>query len=190
MTIFSQFISLRPAGGFGLIMADPAWKSEMWSDKGLKKSPEAHYATMPVDQICAMPVEMLAGRDCLLWLWARGSQLKDAIAVLEAWGFELKTMGWWPKMTPKGKQTFGPGYILRNAGEPFLIGTRGAPKTTKSVRDTIFGIRREHSRKPEEAYAEAVQLMPNVQRLDLFSRQRREGWAAWGDELVKFEAAQ
>lgn len=184
--IGAAFRALRPTGGFGLIMADPPWKSEMRSDKGLKKSPEAHYPTMPLDQICALPVEALAAPDCLLWLWARGAQLKNAIAVLEAWGFELKTTGWWAKMTPGGKQAFGPGYIFRNAGEPYLIGTRGAPKTTKSVRDTILGVRREHSRKPDEAFAAAERLMPGVQRLDLFSRQRRPGWASWGAEVDKF----
>lgn len=183
----ATFASLRPAGGFGLIMADPPWKSEMRSDKGLQKSPEAQYPTMPLDQICALPVESLAAPDCLLWLWARGAQLKPAIAVLEAWGFELKTMGWWAKTTKKGRQSFGTGYVLRNAGEPYLVGTRGAPKTRKTERDTILGLRREHSRKPDEAYAAAERLMPHVQRLDLFSRQLRPGWICWGNEVGKFE---
>ena len=184
-----QFIRLRPAGGFSLIMADPAWRSEMRSEAGLKKSPEAHYQTMETAEICAMPVEILAAQDCLLWLWARGSQIQSAIAVVEAWGFALKTMGWWAKVTPKGKQTFGTGYILRNAGEPYLIATRGAPRTRKSVRDTIIGVRREHSRKPEEAYAAAETLMPDVQRLDLFSRTNRAGWSSWGAETGKFNVA-
>ena len=186
MILLREFHELRPAGGFDLVMADPPWRSEMWSQKGLKKSPEAHYQTMPLDQICAMPVEALAAPDCLLWLWARGAQLQNAITVLEAWGFALKTLGWWAKMTPNGKQAFGPGYIFRNAGEPYLIGTRGAPKTSKSVRDTIFGLRREHSRKPEEAYRSAERLMPEARRLDLFSRQQRPGWSSWGDEAGKF----
>lgn len=184
--MIDQFIALRPAGGFDLIMADPPWKSFMRSEAGLKKSPEAHYPTMPTPEICAMPVELLAARNCLLWLWTRGAMLKDGIAVLEAWGFELKTMGWWAKMTPVGKQCFGTGYIIRNAGEPYLIGTRGAPRTTKGVRDTILGIRRENSRKPEEAYPAAEKLMPHARRLDLFSRQNRTGWTAWGNEAGKF----
>ena len=31
--------------------------------------------------------------------------------------------------------------------------------------------------------------MPDVQRLELFSRQRREGWSVWGNEVDKFEGA-
>lgn len=184
--VTGDFQALRPAGGFGLIMADPPWPSEMRSEKGYAKSPEAHYATMPLEDIRALPVEALAAPDCLLWLWARGSQLCEAIAVVGAWGFELKTTGWWVKMTARGKQTFGTGYILRNAGEPYLIATRGAPGTTRGVRDTILGQRRQHSRKPEEAYVAAERLVPDVQRLDLFSRQDREGWTSWGLEAGKF----
>jgi len=182
------FINLRPAGGFGLIMADPPWRSEMRSEAGLKKSPEAHYQTMLLTEIADMPVEILAAENCLLWLWARGAQIEEAIWVIQTWGFTLKTMGWWAKVTPAGKQTFGTGYILRNAGEPFLIATRGAPRTCKNVRDTIIGVRREHSRKPDEAYAAAEALMPHVQRLDLFSRTDRPGWTSWGDQTGKFNA--
>jgi N6-adenosine-specific RNA methylase IME4 len=185
-----DFQALRPAGGFGLIMADPPWPTEMRSEKGYAKSPEAYYATMPLDDIRALPVEALAAADCLLWLWARGSQLREAISVVEAWGFDLKTSGWWAKKTLKGKQTFGTGYILRNAGEPFLIGTRGAPRTTKSVRDTILGIRKPpHSRKPDEAFVAAERLMPEARRVELFSRQNRPGWTAWGDETGKLGSA-
>lgn len=184
--VTGDFQALRPAGGFGLIMADPPWETQMRSEKGYAKSPEAHYETMPLADICAMPVEALAAPDCLLWLWARGAMLREAIQVVDAWGFQLKTSGWWAKMTTKGKQTFGTGYVLRNAGEPFLIATRGAPGTTKGVRDTILGQRRQHSRKPEEAYVAAERLVPDVRRLDLFSRQNREGWTSWGHEVGKF----
>ena len=186
MTLHHQLIDLRPAGGFDLIMADPPWSYEMRSEKGYKKSPQAQYVTIDMAAIRAMPVEALAAPNCLLWLWAVGPMLPEAIDVLAAWGFTFKTTGWWVKQTKNGKQTFGTGYILRGAGEPFLIGTRGSPKTTRAIRNTIMGLAREHSRKPDEAYVAAERLMPEAQRLDLFSRQARPGWVAWGDEAGKF----
>ncbi|PZX03044.1 MT-A70 family methyltransferase, partial [Celeribacter halophilus] len=94
--------------------------------------------------------------------------------------------GHWAKTTKTGKQAFGTGYILRCAGEPFLIGTRGRPVTTRGVRSVIIDQVREHSRKPEKAFSEAVRLMPDAQRLELFSRQQREGWTVWGDQVGKF----
>ena len=89
-------------------------------------------------------------------------------------------------MTKNGKQAFGTGYIFRCAGEPYLIGTRGSPKVTRSVRSVIFGNVREHSRKPDEAFEAAEKLMPNARRVELFSRTNRPGWDVWGNEAGKF----
>lgn len=112
--------------------------------------------------------------------------LRDAFKIVDAWGFQFKTAGHWVKTTKNGKLNFGTGYILRCAGEPFLIATRGAPKTTKSTRSVIMGRIREHSRKPEEAFAAAEQLMPHARRIEVFSRQKRPGWSNWGHEAAKF----
>jgi len=189
-------------------MADPPWSYEMRSEKGYAKAPEAQYATMPLAEIAAMPVELLAAEDCLLWLWAVNPQLPQALEVLVAWGFTFKTAGTWLKRSTRGKVSFGTGYILRSANEPFLIGARGRPKTTRATRSavitrderlrgmednwplgtiTIEAAGREHSRKPDEAYVACEELMPGARRLDLFSRQRRQGWVSWGNEVGKFE---
>lgn len=161
----------------------------MYSEAGEEKSPQAQYRTMPIDEIKRMPVLDLAATDCLLWLWAVNPMLPQAIDVLAAWGFEFKTAGTWLKTTKHGKINFGTGYILRGSNEPFLIGTRGSPRTSKSVRSGFTGLIREHSRKPEEAYDAAEKLMPKARRLDMFSRTDRPGWTAWGDETGKFEIA-
>lgn len=175
-----------PPHSFDLIMADPPWRFDLRSAHGEAKSAQAHYQCMPLDPIKAMPVLDLAAPDCLLWLWATNPMLREGMQVLDAWGFTFKTAGTWVKTTKKGKIAFGTGYILRSANEPFLIGTRGEPKTSKSVRSAILGQVREHSRKPEEAYAEAEKLMPAARRLELFSRTNRPGWTVWGDEAGKF----
>jgi N6-adenosine-specific RNA methylase IME4 len=211
MTPRAQFIALRPAGGFAFIMADPPWSYQMYSDKGHAKSPEAQYATMTPEAIKALPVELLAAPDCLLWLWAVNPMLPLAIDVLRAWGFTYKTAGTWVKRSRRGKTAFGTGYILRSSNEPFLIATKGNPRiASRSVRSavityddrgtlqdgdwpistiTIDGEARGHSVKPDEAYAASVELMPDVQRLELFSRTNRAGWSVWGDEAGKLGAA-
>jgi len=106
--------------------------------------------------------------------------------------------------------SFGTGYILRSSNEPFLIGTRGSPKTTRATRSavisgelgeliqediwpnpmiTIEATAREHSRKPDEAFRACEDLMPEARRIELFSRTDRPGWAVWGDEVGKFGGA-
>ncbi len=187
MTPLAELHSLRPHGGFDLIMADPPWSFDNWSKAGERKNAKAHYACVGLEDIKALPVGALAAKDCLLWLWATNPMLPHALEAMAAWGFAFKTAGHWAKRTRHGKLAFGTGYILRSAGEPFLIGTRGKPKTTRSVRSVIEGQAREHSRKPEEAFAAAERLMPDARRIELFSRQQRPGWAAWGNETGKFE---
>lgn len=210
--MIDDFLALRPAGGFGLIMADPPWSYEMRSPKGYAKAPEGQYATMKPADIAALPVELLAAPDCLLWLWAINPKLPEALEVIRAWGFTFKTASTWVKRTTRGRDAFGTGYILRSSNEPFLIGTRGAPKTTRATRSmiptyddgfhslqaggdwpsgtiTIEALAREHSRKPDEAFRAAEALMPGVQRLELFSRQRRAGWSVWGNEVDKYGGA-
>lgn len=172
---------------YGLIVADPPWRFELYSDAGQEKSPQVHYATMTLDDIKTLPVADLAAADCVLWLWATAPMLPQQLAVMAAWGFEFRTSGTWVKTTVNDKIAFGTGYILRNAHEPYLIGVRGEPKTSRSVRSVVMGQRREHSRKPELAYADAEQLVPNVARCELFSRTKRTGWDVWGNETGKFD---
>ena len=124
-----EFAALRPAGGFSLIMADPPWRFLTYGPKGRGRSAERHYPTMTLDEIAALPVATLAAPDCLLWLWATNPLLPRAFEIVEAWGFEFRTAGHWVKRLPGGRLSFGTGYILRSAGEPFLIAGRGAPRT-------------------------------------------------------------
>lgn len=180
------FGDMRPLS-FDFVMADPPWSFDNFSAKGEAKNAKAQYSCMDLAAIKALPVGQLAARDCVLWLWATNPMLPEAIETLRAWGFTFKTAGHWSKKTANGKQAFGTGYILRCAGEPFLIGTMGNPTCARNVRSVIEGPIREHSRKPDEAYAAAEAMMPNaMNRADIFSRQTRPGWVSWGNETEKF----
>lgn len=180
------FAPLEPFG-YDFIMIDPPWHFAVRSEKGEEKSPQAQYRTMSVDEIRDLPVGSLASKDCILWLWATAPMLPQAIEVMTAWGFRYSTMGAWHKKTVNGKTSFGPGYRLRSSCEPFLIGSVGQPKTTHATRNLIEGVAREHSRKPDEAYAIAEAMMPQARRADVFSRETRPGWEGCGDEAGKFD---
>jgi len=189
MAIFTDFDAI-PRLRYGLIMADPPWLFRNWSKAGERKNPTAHYSCMTLDQIKAMPVSHLAAPDCALWLWGTNPMLPQALDVMAAWGFQFKTAGHWVKRTKNGHLAFGTGYCLRSAGEPFLIGTIGKPKFARNVRSIVDAKAREHSRKPEEAYEAARALVGDVPRLELFSREEREGFDVFGDEVGKFEGAE
>lgn len=180
------FADLRPLS-YDLLMADPPWSFSNWSEKGEVKNAKSHYDCMDLEAIKHLPVGHLAAPDAILLLWATNPMLPQALDVMRAWGFTFKTAAHWVKRTINGKLAFGTGYILRSAGEPVLIGTVGNPKTSRSTRSIIEGPVREHSRKPEEAFAWAESLMPGARRVEIFSRKSRPGWDAWGLEVGKFD---
>lgn len=169
--------------GYDLLMIDPPWHFDLRSALGEDKSPQAKYQTMSDDDIKALPIGALASRDALVWLWATWPKLPLAMACLDAWGLTYKTGGAW------AKGRWGTGYLMRSVCEPFLIATAGEPRVHgASIPNLIEETRREHSRKPEQAYGFAERMMPDARRVELFSRTERPGWTVWGDEVGKFEA--
>lgn len=177
------FAGLEPQA-YDVIMADPPWRFALRSKRGEKKSAQAHYSTMSIDELRALPVADLARGDCLLWLWATWPMLPVQMGVLKSWGFSYVTGGAWDK------RMWGPGYVIRSVCEPFLLGTIGEPRIRgKAVGNIIRECRREHSRKPEDGYAKCEKLAPWARRrAELFSRTDRPGWNSWGDEIGKFNA--
>jgi N6-adenosine-specific RNA methylase IME4 len=190
-------------------MADPPWLFRTRSANGLKKSPQRHYRCMTIEEIAALPVGWLAAPNAVLvlfctWPLLVGTDPRGAVpgfahhspvgVVLDGWGFRYVTAGAWAKRTTNGKTVMGTGYRARSACEPFLIGIKGSPMNSRAERNlietietdnVIDGVRREHSAKPEEAYAWCERYLPGARRLDLFSRRDRPGWTAAGDEVGK-----
>lgn len=188
MSVAWQFGALRTFG-YDVIVCDPPWDFELYSEAGEGKSAKAHYQTMPLAEIEALRVGDLARGDCLLLLWCC-EWIPPAARqrVLDAWGFTYKTTIVWRKTTKRGKVRMGPGYRARTMHEPVIIATVGNPQH-KAFPSVFDGVAREHSRKPDEFYGLVEASAPLAARADLFARQPREGWAVWGNEADKFSAA-
>jgi N6-adenosine-specific RNA methylase IME4 len=185
---------------YGVIYADPPWKFGTYSDKGLGRSAEAWYDCMSLDDIKAMNVAELAAPDCVLLMWVTDPFLRLSFDVIDAWGFTYKTVGfYWAKRTRELtledapgtdlKQAkiieswpIGTGYWTRANPEQCLLATRGHPKRLDNgVPKLIVAPRREHSRKPDEAY-ERIERLCTGPYMELFARQRRPGWDCLGLE--------
>jgi len=189
MAAFTDFAAI-PRGGYSVILADPPWRFATRSQLGQKKNAEGHYATMTLAEILALPVAELANpKGCALFLWATPPMLQQGLDVMKAWGFAYRSIGAWAKRSRTGAAwQFGTGYVFRSAMEPYLFGSIGRPvQTARNVRNLIVAPVREHSRKPEEIYADAERLFAGP-RLELFSRQPRPGWDCFGNQLDRFEA--
>ena len=171
-----------------LMVVDPPSDFDNYSTKGEAKGPRAQYETMSNDAIAALPVGHLAGSHCWLLLWGTAPKLNVNIRWLEGWGFKYVTELVWDKRHKSGKKARGTGYVARNRHESVLIGKIGEPLYRKPFDSLFEGVRREHSRKPDEFYAAADRFVPaHYRKLDLFARQSRPGWTTWGREASKFD---
>jgi N6-adenosine-specific RNA methylase IME4 len=177
-----------PPHSYDLVVIDPPWPFKTWSQAGQGKSPSMHYRVMTLAEIMALPVRSLLNNHAVVLLWATGAMLAQAVAVMEAWGITYKTEIAWRKVTRNGKVRMGCVFWARTMHEPILLGTVGKPP--KFTLPSCFdGIAREHSRKPDEFYRMITDRTQGLRRADLFAREKREGWDAWGDEVEKFASA-
>jgi N6-adenosine-specific RNA methylase IME4 len=179
-------IRALPGARFGVIYADPPWDFSVRAESGLNMHARNHYPTMTLDEIKALDIDKIAATDCVLWLWATGAMMLEALEVMKAWGFTYKSQYIW------AKDKFGTGYWARSKHELLLIGVRGnvpAPSQEFLQPSIIPAPVGRHSEKPED-FAELIELYyPTLPKIELFRRgPARKGWAAWGAEAEEASA--
>ena len=185
-------------GRYRVIYADPPWTFATYSRKGKGRSAEAYYDCMGLADIEALPVADWAAADCVLLLWTTDPLLDRALAVIRAWGFTYKTVGfYWAKLQksapppPWREADFfkGLGFWTRANPEQCLLATRGHPhRRSANVPKLVVSPRREHSRKPDEVY-DRIEALCEGPYLELFARASRPGWDGWGHEAGMREVA-
>ncbi len=156
-------ITALPDKRYGVILADPNWRFEVWSrETGLGRDATNHYATSELDAIKARDVPSIAADDAVLGLWSTAP-------------------------TPKSPELYegnsGTGYWLRNQHEVLLIGTRGAipcPAPGTQWPSVIVAPCGAHSEKPTFAHEFFETFFPNLPKIELYARKRRPGWDAGG----------
>jgi N6-adenosine-specific RNA methylase IME4 len=179
-------------GTFRTIVADPPWAYTKREGDATHRG-DLPYPPMDTDAICAlgaMVQERAHEEGAVLWLWTTNAFLRDAYRVLDAWGFQERTVLTWVK------DRWGLGDWLRGQSEHCILACRGLKGTPpwwggegQAIPSTVLhGPLREHSRKPDEFYALVDALCPGP-KFELFSRTPRPGWVQWGAETEKFDAA-
>jgi site-specific DNA-methyltransferase (adenine-specific) len=175
---------------YQIIYADPPWKYIQGKSMGTNfaGAADAQYDCMPIEDIRALPVYQIAEDKCILFLWATFPMLREALSVIDAWGFEYKTNAFtWVKTNANNMGfLFGIGYYTKSNAEICLLATRGNAHSLvkdNSISQMIMTPKMAHSRKPSEVRERIVQLCGDIPRIELFARRKVKGWDCWGNEV-------
>jgi N6-adenosine-specific RNA methylase IME4 len=140
---------------------------------------------MKTGEIISLLKRELDGRvddNCHLYLWVTNNFLQDGLEVVRQIGFRYVTLITWMK------DRISLGQYFRGITEHYIFAVKGnlPYKVSEGKRQQgVTGFtekKREHSRKPERAY-EMIEVVSYPPRLEMFARERREGWDVWGNEL-------
>jgi N6-adenosine-specific RNA methylase IME4 len=165
-----------PPGTFSIIYADPPWEYDFSLTDS--RQIENQYPTLSAIEIANLGLPSIAP-NAALYMWATAPKLREALGVVEAWGFEYKSHAVWDKVK------LGMGYWFRGRHELLLVATRGEfspPPEDQRVPSVLNGDRGRHSEKPLEVAEWIETWWPDLPKVELFARSQREGWTAWGNE--------
>jgi len=197
---------------YSIIYLDPPWKynSRANHKTRFRGGAEGHYPLMTMAEIAALPIGKLAARNAAVLMWCTFPYLDKQIKLFDHWGFRFRTQFLtWVKLNPKGYDLpaddpayrsgkeyvlysdgmfhsvfFGVGYYAKSNPEVCLLGMRGQlPTISDAVSSVILAPRREHSRKPDEAYSRIEGVFGEVPRIELFARRPAPGWASAGNGM-------
>jgi N6-adenosine-specific RNA methylase IME4 len=164
-----------PQKHFGCVYADPPWQ---YGNQGTRAATDNHYGTMSIDDLCEMPVSDLVADDAHLHLWTTNAFVREAFRLIDAWGFEYRSMFVWVK------PQMGIGNYWRVSHEIMLLGIRGNAKrfNDKSLKSWVEASRTKHSAKPE-AVRGMIEKASGGPYLELFGRNEVPGWTVFGNQI-------
>jgi len=176
-----------PDKKYSIIYADPPWS---YNDKMIGHGgAEGEYDTQDIEWIKALSVNQLSEKDCALFMWVVSPQIPEALEVISSWGFKFKTVAFvWGKRTSNNKDVHNLGRWTMGNIEQVFLATKGHPKRiTNNIKQLVLDERTIHSKKPSQVRNRIVDLMGDLPRIELFSRDKIEGWDCWGNEVSTSE---
>lgn len=200
------FIPL-PEGKYRCLVIDPPWPMQkIEREVRPNQVKELDYPTMTLEEIADLPIPKLANEGgCHVYLWVTHRFLPDGLAFFEKWGVSYQCVLTWVKnvgFTPYSWMYSTEHVLFGRIGslELLKLGKRldtNAKRLDSNVEldnngfiDNLMAFNadvREHSRKPDIFYTLVKEVSPKP-RLDMFSREKREGFIPWGNEVNKFNA--
>lgn len=171
-------------GTYRAVLIDPPWSYRDKCNDGARGA--AHkYPVLTAADLADLPVGRLAAPDSACFLWVTPPLLPVGLELLAAWGFVYRTIAFtWVKESAEGTLAWGMGHWTRANAEHVLLGVRGRPgRASAGVHSVVRAPRAEHSAKPPDVRARIERLLGPGPRIELFARDRADGWDALGNAL-------
>ena len=177
---------------YEVLYVDPPWRYKDGKDKTRKEFfqfASDNFPTMSKKELKKLEVPSICADNAIMFMWTTGPKLKEALLLLEAWGFTFKTTAFvWAKFTTHGKIATLPGRYTCGNAEFCLLATKGkcllpAINNTRSL-VTTHGPRK-FSEKPDIVRENIEKMFPTHKRIELFSRHNLSNWHTWGNEVGK-----
>ena len=182
-----------PDKKYNIIYADPPWhygsKSAVNNTTGSAIKPLSdHYSTMSLQELKNMSIKNMTKDDAACFMWVTDSHIDEALEVLRSWGFAYKTIAFnWIKTTSKGNYCKNVAPWTMKSSEICLLGIKGRMtkyKQANNIESLVIAQRTQHSQKPNELRKRIEDLFGDLPRIELFAREKTDGWDVWGDEIV------
>ena len=181
-----------PNKKYQVIYADPPWDfggGGVYQDNGrpIRKTKDKYRLTKTSD-LKKLDIGSITADDCLLFMWTTDQHIPDALELMESWGFRFCTVAfYWVKKTKYFNNCYNIGCWTMKSVEQVLLGLKGKPmhlKKKRNVKQLVEARRREHSQKPYEVrYRIEALVGKNTPKIELFAREKPDGWDVWGDEI-------
>jgi len=177
---------------YQIIYADPPWyfKGNFGKVSRSRLSgygAELRYSLMKDEELKDLSIGKITDDNCALFLWVVNSRLDFGIDILKSWGFDYKQIAFcWVKTSRSGIPNCRLGYWTLGGIELCLLGIKGKmgnKRKEKNVRQVVLHHRIGHSKKPPIIRNEIVKLFGDLPRIELFAREKVQGWDSWGNEI-------
>ena len=172
------------------IYADPPWNQTGGGQS--KRGADRHYPLLKETEIIKVMSDALKDKvddDAHMYMWVANNHLPEALRITEALGFKYVTNLVW------AKPSFGLGRYFRGQHEICIFATKGSGIKVRKDKNNISSLvgqsllpKRKHSQKPEEMYT-LIEERSHGPYLEMFARQTRDGWDAWGNDPSLTEAS-
>lgn len=176
---------------YKIIYSDPPWPYSQRYGSGPLGETKVKSLPYPTMTIAAMKdlrskIDEWALPDSALFMWVTSPFLGAGIELMDTWGFTYKTVAftWLKTRGTTGGRHYNMGAYTMSSVEICLLGTRGSPvRWERNVKQVIEAPIGRHSAKPPETRDRIVQLFGDKPRIEMFARERVDGWDSWGNEV-------